>query len=240
MPDLVLGRNAVVEALAAGLPARRLLVATGAGHDPRIGRAVRQARAAGVPVESCERSVLDRAAGGTRHQGLVLEAEPFHYRELADLLAPDVVVVAVDGVTDPHNLGAIARSALAFGAAGLVVPERRAAGVTPAVWRASAGAVARLPVARVVNLPRAMGECADAGLVVVGLAADAPDQLDRLPAGGCVLVVGAEGRGLGRLVRERCDLLVRVPVDPAVESLNAAVAAGVALYALAGRRADGS
>jgi len=146
--------------------------------------------------------------------------------------------VALDGVTDPHNLGAIARSAAAFGADGLVVPERRSVGVTAAAWKSSAGTLARLPVAKAGNLVRTLTSYAEAGLMIAGLDGRGEIDLDalELATGPLVLVVGAEGRGLSRLVGERCDLTVRIPLAGSVESLNASVAAGVALAEIARRR----
>ena len=147
--------------------------------------------------------------------------------------------MALDGVTDPRNLGAVVRSAAAFDAHGVVVPQRRAVGMTASAWRTSAGAAARIRVARAVNLSRALATYQDAGLQTVGLAADGDIDLDRYDgfADPVALVVGAEGTGLSRLVRERCDVVVRIPIDRATESLNVSVAAGIALYQIASLRA---
>jgi 23S rRNA (guanosine2251-2'-O)-methyltransferase len=208
------------------------------------------ADARGVEIREVPRTQLDRLVGSAgasaaaAHQGVALRVPPFDYYELEDLRArlaeagPQALVVALDAVTDPHNLGAVARSAAAFGAHGLLLGQRRTAGVTPAAWKVSAGALARLPVARVPNLVRALAELATDGLMLAGLDADGELDLDRLDLalGPLVLVVGAEGRGLSRLVRERCDVLVRIPLAGGVESLNASVAAGVALAEVARRR----
>jgi len=169
---------------------------------------------------------------------------PFAYAALPDLLnialesGVPPLLVALDGVTDPRNLGAVIRSALAFGAQGVIVPERRAAGVTATAWRTSAGAAARLPVAQVTNLVRALKECRDAGLFVIGLDADGTTSLDELEMATepLVVVVGSEGRGLSRLVGESCDLTVNIPMAPEAESLNASVAAAVTLAEVARRR----
>lgn len=239
--DVVAGRNPVVEALRSAVPAKALYV-TGDGGDERVAEAVRLARGAGVDVRRVPRPDLDRRAGGVPHQGVVLVAQSYAYADPGDLLgrAGDAapLIVALDGVTDPQNLGAIVRSAAAFGAHGVVVPERRSAGVTPAVWKASAGTVANVPVARTVNLVRQLRAYQRVGLFVVGLAGEARTALadSRLLDGPLVLVVGAEGAGLSRLVREACDELVHVPIAPAAESLNASVAAGVALYEIARAR----
>jgi 23S rRNA (guanosine2251-2'-O)-methyltransferase len=190
------------------------------------------------------RNELDRVAGGPHHQGLVLQVPPYDYAHPDDLLAraaespTPALVVALDGVTDPRNLGAVLRSAAAFGAHGVLVPSRRAAGVTATAWKVSAGAAARVPVARATNLTRALEEYRKAGVFVVGLAGDADVSLADadLLSGPVVLVVGSEGKGLSRLVRETCDVVAAIPIGSAAESLNAAVATGIALYEVAAHR----
>jgi 23S rRNA (guanosine2251-2'-O)-methyltransferase len=241
--EFVVGRNAVVEALRAGIPATTLYVAGGLEFDERLAEARKLAGRAGMAVVDIGRFELDRLCAGAPHQGLALVVPPFRYAHPDDLVeraraAAPGLLVALDGVTDPRNLGAVVRCAAAFGAQGVVVPERRAAGMTAAAWKTSAGAAARLPVARATNLNRTLRSCADAGLLVVGLAADADISLDDLEAATepIMLVVGSEGRGLSRLVGENCDLLVRIPMAGDVESLNAGVAAGVALAEIARRR----
>jgi 23S rRNA (guanosine2251-2'-O)-methyltransferase len=182
--------------------------------------------------------------GGVPHQGVGLQVPPYSYAHPDDVLARALeapeppLVVALDGVTDPRNLGAVVRSAAAFGAHGVLVPERRAAGVTAAAWRTSAGAAARLPIARVTNLVRAMRAYRQAGLFVAGLDADGEVSLDDLEVAvdPLLLVVGSEGRGLSRLTRDTCDLTVAIPMTAATESLNASVAAAVALAEVARRR----
>lgn len=242
--DFVAGRNAVVEALRASVPATTLYVSVGLDHDDRITESRKLAAAAGVAFLDVTRAELDRLSGGAPHQGIALAVRPFDYADPDDLLrrvqeAPDPpLIVALDGVTDPHNLGAIARSAAAFGAHGLILPERRAVGVTPAAWKASAGTLARLPVARVTNLVRTLTSYAAAGLMLAGL--DGRGEIDlnglELADGPLVLVVGAEGKGLSRLVAQTCDLTVRIPLISDVESLNASVATGIALAEIARRR----
>jgi 23S rRNA (guanosine2251-2'-O)-methyltransferase len=241
--DVVAGRNPVGEALTAEIPATALLVAHGIDADKRVTEAIRFANAQGVPVREVQRAELDRVTGGAHHQGLALTIPAYAYTDPMDLLArasesgDAPLLVALDGVTDPHNLGAVVRSAAAFGAHGVVVPERRAAGMTAGAWKASAGAAARLPVARATNLPRTLKLFADAGVLVAGLAGDGEAALDDLDATGALcLVVGSEGRGLSRLVGERCDLRVAVPLATGTESLNASVATGIALYVVAERR----
>ncbi|WP_131784483.1 23S rRNA (guanosine(2251)-2'-O)-methyltransferase RlmB [Protofrankia symbiont of Coriaria ruscifolia] len=243
LDELVVGRNAVVEALRAGVPASVLYIAAGTEYDERLDEARRLAPRGGVAVADVARTELDRICGSAPHQGLALSIPPFQYAHPDDLLAraqgaPPGLLVALDGVTDPRNLGAVIRSAAAFGAHGVMVPERRAAGVTAAAWKTSAGAAARLPVARATNLVRALTSWAQAGLFVVGLAADGEISLDDLEmtSDPLALVVGSEGRGLSRLVGEHCDLTVRIPMLGEVESLNAGVATGVVLAEIARRR----
>jgi len=244
--EWVIGRNPVVEALQAGVPVTTMYVAEGADRDSRLREALRLAADRGLAMLEAPRAELDRLTGGTAHQGLALQVPPYEYASPDDLVddahesgAPPLVV-ALDGVTDPRNLGAIVRSAAAFGAHGVVVPERRAAGMTASAWKTSAGAAARVPVAKAVNLSRQLKAYADAGLVVAGLAADgdvALSEFDRADE-GLVLVIGSEGKGLSRLVREHCDVLVGIPMAHDTESLNAGVAAGVGLYEIARRRAQ--
>ncbi len=243
-PELLVGRNPVVEALRAKIPATALYVAVGVEADERITEAIRMAGNRGLALLEISRGELDRRTGGLLHQGIALQVPPFAYAELAELLtaasqspaAP--LLVALDGVTDPRNLGAVIRSAAAFGADGVVLPERRSAGVTAVAWRTSAGTAARLPIAQVTNLVRALRECQRAGMTVVGLDADGSTTLDDLDAAldPIVVVVGSEGRGLSRLVGETCDLTLAIPMTEAAESLNASVAAAVTLAEIARRR----
>jgi 23S rRNA (guanosine2251-2'-O)-methyltransferase len=243
-PELLVGRNPVAEALRAKVPATALYLAQGLEADERITEAVRIAGNRGIALLEVSRAELDRRTGGILHQGIALQVPPFAYQALPDLLKVALesgsppLLVALDGVTDPRNLGAVIRSALAFGAHGVVIPERRSAGVTATAWRASAGAAARLPVAQVTNLVRALKECRDAGLFVIGLDADGTTSLDDLEMATepLVVVVGSEGRGLSRLVGESCDLTVSIPMAPEAESLNASVAAAVTLAEVARRR----
>ncbi|MGY1732611.1 23S rRNA (guanosine(2251)-2'-O)-methyltransferase RlmB [Geodermatophilus sp. SYSU D01045] len=245
-PELLLGRNPVVEALRARIPATALYVVTGdtARADERVTEAVQLAADRGLPLLEVGRAEFDRMSNGALHQGIGLQVPPYEYAHPDDLLdvARDSgrppLVVAMDGVTDPRNLGAVVRSAAAFDAHGVVVPQRRAVGMTASAWRTSAGAAARLPVARAVNLARALASYQDAGLTTVGLAGDGDVDIadyDGL-ADPVALVVGAEGAGLSRLVRERCDVVVRIPITRDTESLNVSVAASIALYAAAQAR----
>lgn len=240
----VAGRNSALEALQARIPAIALLVAPTGDRDPRIVEATKLAVAQGVPLIESTKTELDRLTGRALHQGVVLRVPAYQYMHPTDLIAraaddaEPALLLALDGVTDPRNLGASVRSAAAFGGHGVLIPERRAAGMTAAAWKASAGAAARLPVAQATNLTRALRECSDAGMLVVGLATSGSVSLDDLEAATdpLVLVVGSEGHGMSRLVSESCDLRVHIPLSRQVESLNAGVAAGVALAEVARRR----
>jgi len=245
-PELLVGRNPVVEALRANIPATALYVAQGIELDDRIKEAVRGASDRGIALLEVSRAELDRMTGGVLHQGIGLQVPPFAYEPFDDLLAAVAehdapLLVALDGVTDPRNLGAVVRSAAAFGAHGVFFPERRAAGMTATAWRTSAGAAARLPIAHVTNLTRALKRCQEEGFLAVGLDADGEASIYQLEAavGPIVVVVGSEGRGLSRLVGATCDLRVGIPMQSSVESLNASVAAAVALAEIARRRAGG-
>lgn len=240
-PELLVGRNPVVEALRAKVPSTALYVALGIEVDERIAEGIRRAGDRGIPLMEVSRAELDRLTGGIMHQGIALQVPPFEYAHPDDVLAAAVgtpLLVALDGVTDPRNLGAIVRSATAFGAAGVVIPERRAAGVTATAWRTSAGTAARLPIARATNLTRTLTAYRKAGLIVVGLDADGDTDIDDLDVATdpLCMVVGSEGRGLSRLVGECCDVRVSIPMSAAAESLNASVAAAVVLAEIARRR----
>ena len=240
--DRLTGIHAVREALEASRPLDSLLVAKGT-HGNRIEELVRLARKLDVPVRFEERAQVDRAAGTREHQGVVAFVASSPVANFYDLLKPRPegsapgLLVLLDGVEDPQNLGAIVRTSLAAGAQGVVIPERRAAGLTEAVARVSAGALAHLPVARVTNLSRAMEEMKEAGYWLVGLDERA-DKLHtevdfKVPVG---IVLGSEGKGLHALVRERCDFLVSIPTTGPVRALNVSVAAGVVLFEVVRQR----
>ena len=231
------GRRAVEEALRAERELQQVVIERGRSGD--LEDLAARADAAGVQVRRDERRVLDDIAEGVVHQGVVAVAPPFRYKAIRDITGSDLVVV-LDGVTDPHNVGAIARSAEAAGAGALVLRERRGALVTPSVEKAAAGALSWLQVAVVGNLVRALAELAGAGFWSVGLAGEAVDDLwsSSLLEGKVALVIGAEGDGLSRLVGERVDGLVKIPMRGQIGSLNASVAAGVALYEISRRKAN--
>jgi 23S rRNA (guanosine2251-2'-O)-methyltransferase len=246
--EWVAGRNSVVEALRARMPVTTVYVAEGAERDGRLRETFRLTSERGIAVLEVARVELDRLTDGAVHQGLAARVPAYEYAHPADLLdraaeaGEDPLIVALDSVTDPRNLGAVVRSAAGFGAHGVVIPERRAAGMTAAAWKTSAGAAARVPVAQVTNLTRQLKAFQEAGCMVVGLAADGDVSLPELDLadGPLVVVVGSEGDGLSRLVAETCDQLVSIPMANQLESLNAGVAASVALYAIAQSRAGAS
>ncbi|MFD6128911.1 23S rRNA (guanosine(2251)-2'-O)-methyltransferase RlmB [Streptomyces diastaticus] len=244
--ELVVGRNPVYEALRDGVPASTLYVQQFIDNDERVRDALAlAAKRGGIHLMEAPRPELDRMTNGLNHQGLVLQVPPYEYAHAEDLTAAaydagqDPLVVVLDGVTDPRNLGAVVRSVSAFGGHGVVVPERRAAGMTAGAWKSSAGAAARTPVARATNLTRTLEAYKKEGVIVVGLAADGEADVTDLPAldGPVAIVVGSEGKGLSRLVGETCDIRVRIPMPGGAESLNAGVAAGIVLYEAARRRA---
>jgi len=246
--EWVAGRNSVVEALRAGMPATAVYVAEGTERDGRLREAFHLAAEAGVALMEVPRGELDRMTGGAVHQGLAARVPAYEYAHPDDLLdkaaeaGEPPLIVALDSVTDPRNLGAVVRSASGFGAHGVLIPERRAAGMTASAWKTSAGAAARVPVAQAVNLVRQLKAYQEAGCMVIGLAADGdvslPDLVsdEGLADGPLVVVVGSEGKGLGRLVSETCDQLVSIPMSSGLESLNAGVAASITLYAIAQAR----
>lgn len=223
------------EALAAGRPLDRIVVARGR-HGERVGEVVRLAKSRGVPVRFEDRRQLDRLAGTREHQGIAALAAAKPVLELEDLLISGKgnakgLLVLLDGIEDPHNLGAIVRSALAAGAQGIVIPERRAAGLSDTVERASAGALAHLPLARVKNLVRAMEQMKEAGFWLIGLDERAGKSYTELDLKGSIgIVLGREGEGLHELTRKRCDFLVSIPTAGPVRSLNVSVAAGIILF----------
>ena len=243
--EIVGGRNSVVEALRAGIPVSTVYYGTRIETDDRTREILAIVTGRGYPLLEVSKAELDRLTDGAVHQGVAIQVPPYAYSDPDDLLdeasdsgtAP--LIVALDGVTDPRNLGAVLRSAGAFGAHGVLVPERRAAGVTASAWKVSAGAAARVRVARATNLVRALQAYRKAGCFVVGLdgAGDVPISDLPFATDGLILVIGSEGKGLSRLVRENCDALASIPIGSSVESLNAGVAAGIALYEVARIRA---
>jgi 23S rRNA (guanosine2251-2'-O)-methyltransferase len=241
--EVVLGRNPVVECLRAGVPATALYVALGTDNDERLTEAVQIAADKGIAILEVPRTDLDRLSANGLHQGLALQVPPYAYAHPDDLLrdaqrgTEPALLVALDNISDPRNLGAIVRSVAAFAGDGVVIPQRRSASVTAVAWRTSAGAAARVPVARATNLNRTLKSWHDAGLQVVGLDAGGDITVDEIDGTvPTVVVVGSEGKGLSRLVRENCDVIVSIPMAGPAESLNASVAAGVVLAEIARQR----
>ena len=242
----VTGRNSVLEALRAKIPATAFYIAQRVEMDDRVKEMLSIATQRGIPVMEVTRPELDRMAGFDGvHQGVALKVPPYEYTHPQDLLEEIVdrgqtpLLVALDGVTDPRNLGAIIRSTAAFGGQGLIIPQRRSAGVNSAAWKTSAGAAARIPVAMAPNLTTTLKELKKQGVFVLGLDGGGEVSLPALELADrpVVIVVGSEGKGLSRLVTETCDQIVSIPISSATESLNAGIAASVALYQVASIRA---
>ncbi len=242
-PEYVLGRNPVVECLRAGVPATALYVVLSSDADERITESVQLAGNMGISILEVQKPELDRMSTNGMHQGIALQVPPYRYAHPTDLMQYAIdtgeppLLVALDNITDPRNLGAVIRSVAAFGGHGVVIPARRSASVTAVAWRTSAGAAARLQVAQATNLTRTLKEWAQRGVQLVGLDADGDVTLDDYDGSGpTVIVVGSEGKGLSRLVRESCDSILSIPMAGDVESLNASVAAGVVLAEFARQR----
>ena len=240
--DAVAGRNPVLEALRAKVPAKELLIAERTEIDERMSESMRLAKNQNLAIKEVPRGSLDGLTGTTTHQGIALVILPFKYASFDELLAKAKtpgLLIGLDGVTDPHNLGAIVRSAAAFGADGVVIPERRTAAMTGSAWKSSAGAAARLPISQVTNLVRSLEDAKQAGYFVVGLDAEGDESLPAfsLTQESVYLIVGSEGKGLSRLVREKCDLILSIPMHSSVESLNASVASAIVLQHVAAARA---
>ena len=237
MTRILAGRRPVLEALRANTRIRRIYI-----EPERVDPTVREAaEAQGISLAHRDRAALDRMTEGVRHQGVVALADDYPFCEVDDLVAradAPVVIVALDQVTDPQNLGAIIRSAVTLGVDGVIIQKHRAAGITPSVVRASAGATEHASIARVTNLQKTLQSLSKAGLEVIGLDAGGEmDVRDLQPSStGRVLVVGSEGKGLRRLVRERCDMIVQIHQEGPMDSLNASVAAAIAMYEITGKR----
>ena len=243
--DAVAGKNSVVEALRAKIPAKELLIAERTEVDEKIAESLRLAKNQNLAVKEVPRATIDGVTGTTTHQGIALVIKPFNYTDFDQMLANSKeedgpgLIIGMDGVTDPHNLGAIVRSAAAFGADGVVIPERRNASMTGSAWKASAGAAARMSISQVTNLVRSIEDAKKAGYFVVGLAADGDEELPNfsLAEESVYVIVGSEGKGLSRLAREKCDLVLSIPMNSEVESLNASVATAIVMHWIAAKRA---
>jgi 23S rRNA (guanosine2251-2'-O)-methyltransferase len=234
---VLIGVHPVAEALRANRPLERILIARGAGGH-RLQDIIDLARQSGTPVRFEDRGSLDRLAGVKSHQGVVALGTEKKYAELADVAAAAELLVVLDGVEDPHNLGAIIRTAHAAGAGAVIIAERRAAGLTETVAKAAAGALEYLPVVRAVNISQTLRSLKDQGFFVYGLDENGEqpfDSVDWPPR--TVIVMGAEGKGLHELVKKNCDLLVRIPMAGEIASLNVSVATGIVLFSWRSRRA---
>jgi 23S rRNA (guanosine2251-2'-O)-methyltransferase len=247
--ELIYGRRPVLEALRAGRGIDRVLVAAGAGERGALGELTSLAKTRRVPVRTVPRGVLDDELDAAVHQGVVAVVAPLTSIELDELLAIPLAggseppfLLAIDSVTDPHNLGALVRSADAAGAHGVVVPRHRSAPLSATALKSSAGALEHVPVAEVVNMSRAIDKLRSSGLWCIGLDGDAEASLFDLDLADepVCIVVGSEGAGLHRLVRESCDVVVSIPMAGKVESLNASVAGGIALFEIRRRRLEGA
>jgi len=228
---ILTGIHPVAEALRSGSAIDRILIAQGAG-GPRLQEIIDLARRAGIPLRFEPRAALERLSGSGAHQGVVALGAARKYADL-DAVAESSLLVVLDGVEDPHNLGAIIRTAHAAGAGAVIIPERRAASLTDVVAKAAAGALEHLPVARVTNINRALGELKERGHWIYGLDERGTESYDQVDyAAKSVLVLGGEGKGLHEQVRKQCDLLVRIPIAGKISSLNVSVAAGVVLFEL--------
>jgi 23S rRNA (guanosine2251-2'-O)-methyltransferase len=244
--EVVTGRNSVLEALRAKIPATALYIAARIEMDDRVKETLSIATGRGIPVLEVMRPELDRLAGrDSVHQGVALKVPPYEYAhpmELLDLTfsrGKKPLFVALDGITDPRNLGAIIRSTAAFGGHGVIVPQRRSVGLTASAWKTSAGAAARTPVAMASNLTQTLKALKERGVFVLGLDGGGDVSLPGLELADrpVVVVVGSEGKGLSRLVMETCDAIVSIPISAATESLNAGIAASVTLYEISKLRA---
>ena len=231
--EIVSGRNAVLEALRASVPATELIVARSIDVDDRVAESLQLALHHQLPIREVHRAEIEGISANS--QGIILAIKPYQYssfQEITERANHPILIVALDGVTDPRNLGAIVRSAAAFGAAGVVMTERRAAAMTASAWKSSAGAAARLPVAQVTNMVRTIEDAKKSGCFVIGLDGESDQSLSGMKVAkeNVMIVVGSEGKGLSRLVREKCDLVVSIPMRATTESLNASVATSIALF----------
>ena len=245
--EVLSGRNSVVEALRAKVPATAMYIATRIEMDDRVKEAITLANLRQIPISEVTRAEIDRLTGfDSVHQGIALAVPPYNYQHPMELLdkilsrGQTPLLVALDGITDPRNLGAIIRSVAAFGGQGVILPQRRSTGVTASAWKTSAGAAARVPVALAANLNNSIKEFKKRGVFVVGLDGGGEMSLPSFELGTepLLLVIGSEGKGLSRLVQENCDAVLSIPIARDTESLNAGIAASVALYEVSKRRIE--
>ena len=231
--ELVAGRNAVVEALRAGVPALELIVARSIDVDDRITESLQLALSMHLPIRETHRAEVEGLSGSS--QGILLAIKPYQYSSFEEIILrakKPTLIIALDGITDPRNLGAVVRSAAAFGADGVVMTERRAAAMTASAWKSSAGAASRIQIAQVPNLSRAIDDAKKSGCFVIGLDGESETRLNEMNLANesLMLIVGSEGKGLSRLVKEKCDVVLSIPMRATTESLNASVATSIALF----------
>ena len=238
--DIIIGRNAVREALSGGRAADRLLVAKGAGGS--VAQLIAMCREKGIPVKEADAKKLDHVCGGGRHQGVILFAAAHEYASLEDIYAlaesrnEPLFVILCDGLEDPHNLGAVVRSAEAAGAHGVIIPEHRSVSLSSWAGKAAAGALEYLPVARVKNLNNTVKELKERGVWVYAADMDGKPYYETDFSGAAALIVGSEGRGVSRLMKENADAVVSIPMKGKINSLNASVAAGVLMFEISRSR----
>ncbi len=240
--DLIIGRNPVTEALKSGRTIEKLMVAK--GSEKTLSKLIAMAKDAGVPVYYNDKSRMDKISGGGSHQGVAAYVSSYVYCEVEDLIAraeekgevPFLVIL--DGIEDPHNLGAILRSADGAGAHGVIIPKRRAVGVTGVVAKASAGAIEYVPVARVSNIPRTIEELKEKGFWIAAVDMSETAYYKSDLKGRLAIVIGNEGDGISRLVKEKCDFTVSIPMQGRVQSLNASNAAAIVMYEVVRQRSE--
>jgi 23S rRNA (guanosine2251-2'-O)-methyltransferase len=235
--DLVYGRHSVRATLAGDRTPQRIWVTAKVRHDPRFADLLGTAKAQGAVIDEVSVGRLNQMTQGANHQGIVAQISPYEYWDITQLIihaaniSEQPVIIVADGINDPHNLGAIIRTAEAIGAQGLVIPQRRAVGITPTVLKVAAGALESFPVARVTNLKRALAELKTSGFWIYGTVATAPQTIMTTDLRGAIaLVIGSEGRGLSSVIEQNCDSLVSIPLQGHVPSLNASVATAMVLY----------
>ena len=239
--DVVIGKNAVLEALTAKIPAKELYIQKDGIVDEKVKAAINLAKAQDVTIKEFPRRGLDDLAGSKHHQGVLLKTKPFNYTpidRIFKIAQKPALIIAIDGITDPQNLGAIIRSAAAFGVAAVVIPERRNASIGGSVWKSSAGAAARIPIAQVTNLVNIMNQAKENDYFVIALDGDGEANFEnfKLYDQSLFLIVGSEGKGISRLVREKCDQILSIQITNKVESLNASVATAIALHQISLKR----
>ena len=235
MEDVIYGRNPILEAVNAGHEINKLLVLEGS-KDKNLQKVINAARDKKILIQFVERKLMDKISEGENHQGVIAYVSPYHYYELEELiqLAKDKneepLLIICDEITDPHNLGSIIRTANAVGAHGVIIPKRRSAAINQTVVKTSCGAVEYVPVARVTNITQTIKQLQNLGVWVVGTDMDAPLYYEANLTGNIAIVIGNEGEGISRLVKESCDLMVSLPMMGQVSSLNAAVAGSIVMY----------